>query len=96
MRNPKKCPIISPRKTAFLLIFSMLLSVFTVFPSFAEGSSSEVTPQLPDTASSDTVVTEPSVNIETEPMQTETATTSAVTSTPVKVETANTTITACV
>ena len=29
MRNPKKCPIISPQKTAFLLIFSMLLSVFT-------------------------------------------------------------------
>ncbi len=42
MRNPKKRPILSSRKTAFLLIFSMLLSVFTVIPSFAEGSGGEV------------------------------------------------------
>ena len=70
------------RRTAFLLLFSMLLSVFTVFPSFAEGSGGEVTPQLPDTALSDEVVTAPSVNIKTEPMQTETAV-AAVASTPV-------------
>ncbi len=71
----------------------MLLSFFTVFPSFAEGSGGEITPQLPDTASSDAVVTEPSVNIETEPMQNEVAI-AEVTSTPVRHETENTRISA--
>ncbi len=69
----------------------MLLSVFTVFPSFAEGSGGEVTPQLPDTVSSDAVVTEPSVNIEPEPIQNEVAV-AAVASTPVINNKANTTI----
>ena len=70
------------RQTAFLLLFSMLLSVLTVFPSFAEGSSGEVTPQLPDTALSDASLPEPDVNIESETMQTEAAA-AAVASTPV-------------
>ena len=77
------------RRAAFLLLFSMLLSFLTVFPSFAEGSGGEVTPRLPDTALTDASVTDPSVNIETEPMQNEVAIT-AVISTPVRHETAHT------
>ena len=92
MRNPKKRPILSPRKTAFLLIFSMLLSVFTVFPSFAEGSGEIIAPPIPDTVTSDEITTEPSV-IETEPIENEVAVTAAI-STPVRHETANTLISA--